>query len=564
MKNRRIISLRAKFAALFFLFAVVIMCSVSIVTYRSYRNAMMERYAKEAVTIAKLAASYLDGDEMVRYSITRKKDAEYERLAKILDNIKEESGVLYLYVVKPVSEDSTVYLFDASSKNETNYIASLGDRGDWDDNFKLAKEAMKTGEPNRELEPTKTQLGSLASAYVPIKDHTGTPVAVVGVDFTMGEIQTFLKYSIKNLLFLMAAMITGCFLLLLLLVNKSIISPIRILKNGVEKMAEGDLGVQVPIHSRDEIGEISEVFNRMSFNIGSHIQEMTELNEGYYKFVPSVIFRLLGKNNIREISLGDNCSVSLEILRMQINRFEEKTRRMDAEQIFGFLNRIYQLSVPIIIDNKGVVDSYFNGGLSAIYTSGDKNALDSAISICQKLNEEKNAGRLSGFTDLELAFAVSGGEQMVGIVGHDKRLSEVTLSEQMSVIDHLRKSAWKYKARILVTGTAVSRIADFENRYHARILGLIHVSATDSLEKIYDVYDGDEESVREIKERTKNDFETGVRHFMAKRFYEARRAFVEVLKVSQGDYAAREYLFLCNQYYKREDTSDINVYIEEF
>ena len=73
MKNRRIISLRAKFAALFFLFAVVIMCSVSIVTYRSYRNAMMERYAKEAVTIAKLAASYLDGDEMVRYSITRKK-----------------------------------------------------------------------------------------------------------------------------------------------------------------------------------------------------------------------------------------------------------------------------------------------------------------------------------------------------------------------------------------------------------------------------------------------------------------------------------------------------------
>ena len=329
-------------------------------------------------------------------------------------------------------------------------------------------------------------------------------------------------------------------------------------------MAEGDLGVQVPIHSRDEIGEISEVFNRMSFNIGSHIQEMTELNEGYYKFVPSVIFQLLGKNNIREIRLGDNCSVSLEILRMQINRFEEKTRRMDAEQIFGFLNRIYQLSVPIIIDNKGVVDSYFNGGLSAIYTSGDKSALDSAISICQKLNEEKNAGRLAGFKDLELAFAVSGGEQMVGIVGHDKRLSEVTLSEQMSVIDHLRKSAWKYKARILVTGTAVSRIPDFENRYHARILGLIHVSATDSLEKIYDVYDGDEEAVREIKERTKNDFETGVRHFMAKRFYEARRAFVEVLKVSQGDYAAREYLFLCNQYYKREDTSDINVYIEEF
>ena len=82
---------------------------------------------------------------------------------------------------------------------------------------------------------------------------------------------------------------------------------------------------------------------------------------------------------------------------------------------------------------------------------------------------------------------------MVGIVGHDRRLSEVTLSEQISVVDYLRKVAGKYKARILVTGTAVGRIPNFDSRYHARILGMIHVSATDSLEKIYDVYDGDDE-----------------------------------------------------------------------
>ena len=562
--KKRIFGLRAKFALLFLLFAMLIMCSVGVMTYRSYREAMMERYASEGVKIAKLAASYLDGDEMVRYSITRERDAEYDRLEAILDNIKEQTGVLYLYVVKPVSEDSTVYLFDAKFINESNYLAKLGDRGDWNDNFKLAKEAMATGEPNSRLEPTMTQLGYLASVYVPIKDHTGTPVAVVGVDFTMGEIRTFLKYSIKNLLLLMGALILGCFLVLLLLVNHSIISPVRILKKYVEKMAEGELGVQVPIRSRDEIGEISEVFNRMSFNIGSHIHEITELNEGYYKFVPSVMFQILGKQNIKEIKLGDNCTVPLEVLRMQINGFEEKTRRMDAEKLFGFLNRVYQLSVPVIIENRGVVDSYFNGGLSAIYTNTGKNALDSAISICQKLNEEKKAGRQPEFKDLELAFAVSIGNQMVGIVGHDQRLSEVTLSEQISVIDCLRKIAWKYKARILATGTAASRIPEFDSRYHARILGMIHIGASDTLEKIYDVYDGDEESIREIKERTKRDFEAGVRHFMAKRFYEARRCFVEVLKVSQGDFAAREYLYLCNQYYKREDTLDINVYIEDF
>ncbi|MFR8391767.1 MAG: hypothetical protein ACLVBJ_02580 [Pilosibacter sp.] len=53
------------------------------------------------------------------------------------------------------------------------------------------------------------------------------------------------------------------------------------------------------------------------------------------------------------------------------------------------------------------------------------------------------------FVDIELAFAISIGSQMVGIVGHDRRLSEVTLSEQISMVDYLRKVAGKYKARIL-------------------------------------------------------------------------------------------------------------------
>ena len=126
--KKRIFGLRAKFAVLFLLFAVIIMFSVGAVTYRTYRSSMMKRYASEAVTIAKLAASYLDGDELVRYSITRERDEEYDRLEAILDNIKEQSGVLYLYVVKPVSEDSTVYLFDAAAANETNYLAKLGHR----------------------------------------------------------------------------------------------------------------------------------------------------------------------------------------------------------------------------------------------------------------------------------------------------------------------------------------------------------------------------------------------------------------------------------------------------
>lgn len=535
MRKRRF-GLRPKFMILFLAFAAIIMISVGVVTYQSYRDAMMQKYAEEAVTIAKLAASQLDGDEIVRYSMTLQKDEEYERLKELLDNIKEQTGVSYLYVVRPVSEDATVYIFDASSGHESNALADLGQPGNWDENFILAKEAMATGKPSQRLEPTMTALGYLASAYVPIMDGSGNAVAVVGVDFTMDEIKIFLQSSIRNLLIIMVSTIGVCFLLLLLLINREIISPIRRLKEKVEQMSEGKLGVQVSIRRRDEIGEISEVFNRMSYHIGEHIKEVTELNEGYYKFVPSVIFELLNKKSIREIQLGDNRKVPLEVLSMQVNEFDERTRRMESQELFSFVNRIYQLCVPVIIEKNGVVERYLNGGLNAIYSKAEKHALDSAISICQKLNEEKKAGRDSLLNGVVLSFGVSKGTPMVGIVGHDRRLASVTMSEQISLIEYLRTIAWKYNARILITGRVVKDIPDFAERYHARILGLLHISASDSLEKIYDVYDGDEDALREMKGLTKEKFEQGVVHFMTQEFYEARRCFVEVLKVSQSDY----------------------------
>lgn len=564
--RKRKIGLRVKFTLLFILFAAVVMATVSLVTYRKYEEAMMKKYVDEAISVAKLTASFLDGDEMVRYGESLIKDEEYDRLEALLDNIRLQTGVAYLYVMMPVSDDAMIYIFDAGTKEQRDAgeVVYLGWEGVYDDNFLSAKEAMATGEPSTRLEETTTELGNLASAYVPIKNGDGVPVAFVGVDFSMEEINSFLKSSLEELLTIMAVMVLVSSLLMLGLVYGRIISPIRLLKEKVEVMMGGKLGVQVPVKGRDEIGEIMEAFNRMSAHIGNHIEEVTSLNQGYYKFVPSVIFRLLNKKSVTEIRLGDHNHVSLEILSMQVNGFEDSARRMSSGALFAYVNRIYGISVPIILEHQGVIENYFNSGFRAIYTEPGKNALESAIDICQKLNEEKKREKPgSEFGKTEIAFGISRGNVILGIVGHDRRLASVAMSEQISVMEYLRSIAGKYRARILMTGTAAAVVPDFEARYHSRYLGLLHISATDSLEKIYDVYDGDEDAVREMKEQTRELFEKGVEFFIHQQFYDARGCFVEILKISQMDYAAREYLYLCNQYYNREETSSIDIYFED-
>ena len=254
----------------------------------------------------------------------------------------------------------------------------------------------------------------------------------------------------------------------------------------------------------------------------------------------------------------------MEVSSMQINQFDRLTHSMDSKQLFEFINQVYTLMIPCVLDKDGVVERYTHEGFAAIYDRVGGAALDSAISACQRLNEWK-AYRPNVFpADMEIAFGIGQGNVMLGVVGHDKRLAAIAIAEQIDIANHLKSVGERYRSRILVTESAAARIESFKTRYHVRLLGILCVGTDRRAEKLYDVYDGDEQQDRALKDATKDCFEEGVALFLEKRFPEARRCFIEVLKQYNGDYAARRYLYLCNQYYDMsQDGSDAVIYIEQ-
>lgn len=556
--------LRIKFTFIFLIFAAVISAAVRQAAYSSLEELVLIKYSESAIAAANLAASVIDGDKLLEYAETLKTDKAYDETLKRLNNIKRHTKVTYLYVIKPVAKDSTIYIFEAwGEEGRADDINVLGSKGAYDDNFKKAKEAMATGETSTIAEITKTREGYLASVYAPVKTGGGQTVAVVGVDCDMNEIYQFIEDNLRELVILVNGLTMACLVILLIIIQQGIISPIRLLKNKVELLADGNLGVLVRVKGHNEISQISEVFNRMSQNIEGHMKEVTQLNEAYYKFVPSKIFELLRKKSVTEIRLGNEREVPLEVMSMQINGFDELTRPMDSQELFAFMNRIYEEIVPIVLNNNGVIENYSGGGFTAIFTDSSQNSLDSAITICQVLNRySKKENSPLGMA--EAGFGISYGNIMVGIVGNERRLSAVAISEQISIMNYLKTIAWKYKSRILITGVYANRLPEFEKRYHARYIGLLHSSTTDRLEKLYDVYDGDLEEDRNMKEITKEKFEHGVELFLRQDFYGARLCFIEVLKLYRTDYAAREYLKLCDRLMKSKETSNIDIYIEDF
>ena len=72
----------------------------------------------------------------------------------------------------------------------------------------------------------------------------------------------------------------------------------------------------------------------------------------------------------------------------------------------------------------------------------------------------------------------------------------------------------------------------------------IYIKDTDRIQKVYDVFDGDEQEIRNHKRQTRMVFEKGVHLFSKQNYQEARQYFIEVLKTDHFDKAAKECIFI--------------------
>ena len=562
------IGLRVKFAAFFLIFGCGLVAALSALISNFTETSFMNRYADNLLRLIQVAEGVLDltPEEIRRYGETGQEDERYRELQDMLNEIKTASQVEYLYLMYSTGPDSAIYLFDAATpEDDPNTLGVLGEEVlDYQYDYqKNLRNTFETGKETKNLDVTTSEeMGHLASAYVPILDESGKAIAVLGADESMDEILKEIEVQQMSIV-KKVAIGTGCSLLvLLLIVQWSVIRPVRKLKHGVERLAEGELGVTVDVRSRDEIDEISRIFNRMSRNIEGHIREVEDLNQGYDRFVPSKLFHLLRRSSVVDVRLGDQVNTEIAVAAMQIDGFGELSRRLPAGRLFAFINHVLSECIPPVMENGGVIERFEKAGLQAFYTESVKEALTAAVTVRQKILAASKADTLGAGKKVDITIGITYGPVMVGVVGQDRRMDNITISEQTVIAEYLQRIGPKYFSGILVTGAAAQAVPGFEDNYHSRFLGFLRVEALNRAERIYDVFDGDEEEIRHQKMVTKRTFEKGVRLYSAGFYSDARRAFIEVLKQFRKDGAAREYLYLCNQKDKDEPEEGKICYLE--
>ncbi len=404
------------------------------------------------------------------------------------------------------------------------------------------------------------EMGTWTVLLSPILDDTGKVVAVLETGDTKQALDHSVAEGVREL---SKVTLTAMAVLTLLLSGVIVYSlqPLSDLKVRVLEISDGKLGVQAPERSNDEITEIIRAFNTMSRNVAIRDTEIRQTNKGYSRFVPERVFALLEKSSVIDVQLADQTSVMATVLNCSVSSFDDLARNMRSKEMFRFINRVLDRLVPVVDETGGLVDGFNKAGLMAVYTHQPEKALDAAVTLCQTI---RNLQEQEGQWDADFHVTLSAGSAMIGIVGARERLEAVTISEHTSFSGFLQKVALEQGASILMAASAAEGIADFASRYHVRTIGFVYMKSMDRAERLYDVYDGDDDTTRRLKDETREAFEKGVALYYAREYYEARLLFIQVLKKNRYDKAAKNYLYLCDTYYRQEGGAQQEVWLEVY
>lgn len=255
--------------------AVVLIIIISGVVGTQYVDKEMENCRSTAYAYTRSAAELIDGDKIAHYLETEEKDAYYYEILDFLNAFQANTNIRYYYVFVPFEND-LVYIWDA---NLEEGACELGYHEEYMEGGKEATYAIYRQNPPEEIEIVDDETyGYIASAYSPVFDSSGSPVAVVGVDMPMPDlhknINDFLVIVIIAIVLVVLAAILICFIF----VRKQIVDPINKICGAARSMVENlenEESIQVSVHTGNEIEELFDSFKQMYGDVKDYISKLS-------------------------------------------------------------------------------------------------------------------------------------------------------------------------------------------------------------------------------------------------------------------------------------------------
>lgn len=403
---------------------------------------------------------------------------------------------------------------------------------------KLYQDAARSGVAQTGV--LQDRLGKRVVCVTPIGGVEGNTIYLLetGIPFPNMEKYTnnyLLRYLLVSALFIL---VIGT---LLLMVFMGVLKPLGQIKTGLDEFSKGNRKVRIENETRDELSDIARVFNKMATDIDVQIYHLKSLSDTYYRFVPQRIFRLLGKDNLGDLELGNHVEGTYNVLCVELRLNSEKLLPGEEQELIDqFFNIINRVSGEY--DATLVVDSVNLCGLKIICPEAGEKGVDIALSALAQIDGYNAAAGLQN--RLDVMFLLHRTHLYYGICGDEQRYIPAMISLGLEALEEWYPLMRQFSCRTIVTQDACDAMD--RSSYFSRFIGKLDSAQFHGL-GLYDFYDGSSPEIIRLINETRAMFDKAMELYQQGRYYDAKNLFAVVLRENQYDNVARYYIFQCEK-----------------
>jgi class 3 adenylate cyclase len=326
--------------------------------------------------------------------------------------------------------------------------------------------------------------------------------------------------------------------------TKDIVFPVTELLANMQKTGDGKTTYFSIVRTNDEIGRLAEGYNLMSLRIKNYIDDINQLNNSYYRFVPKQFLDFLDKKDVTDVHLGDQVQKEMTVMFSDIRSFTQISENMTPRDNFNFINHYLGYMEPVISRNNGFIDKYIGDAIMALFAESVDDAIDAAIEMRAKLREFNEDLKLKGKTEINSGIGINTGKLMLGIVGGKGRLEGTVISDHVNLASRLEGLTKKYGAPIIISQDTLIKLQHPE-RYQFRFLDTVIVKGKRNSVNIFEILDGEQSNIRAQKIATKQKFSQAQELYKKQNYHDALLVFKEIENESPFDKANQLYIERC-------------------
>jgi len=328
------------------------------------------------------------------------------------------------------------------------------------------------------------------------------------------------------------------------LITSRLSRPVRSLATAMRDVQRGNLDIELPVRSTDEVGRLTDAFN---FFV-KELRSKERMKQTFGKYIdPRILERVLAQPGAETVAGGRH---EMTVLFADLVGFTGLSERLTPLLMVTLLNRHFGLQALAVQEHHGVVDKFVGDSIMAFWGPPFVKPEEHAVLACrsalaQLLALDSLRRELPDITGLrrdlpavDVCIGICTGEVVVGNIGSDNTRSYTVIGDTVNLTARLERANRVYGTQILIAETTARAVG---SKFETREIDSISVKGKTETTRVFELMSAAGQLSEELA-RLRERYEQALKMYLNQQWDLAEAIFRECLQIRPNDRPSRVFL----------------------